>query len=105
MADTKGTFNSREGVSPFRYFTSGAFKETLLGVHSFVVSPGIRRYSLNVRDTSLKYWAISIGLLLLAHLLLKKFRKGNQPIFKIQNIRKFSITLKRTIYSWYKMML
>jgi len=54
MADTKGMFNEMGGSSPLWNLTSGAFSETFDGTVSLRVSPGINRYSLKVRDTSLK---------------------------------------------------
>ena len=55
IAETIGIFKESSGSSfPFRNFTSGVFKETFAGVHSAEEYPGTIRYSLNVREGSLK---------------------------------------------------
>ena len=54
IAETNGMFSSMADFSPFLYFTKGVFNETLVGIHCFVVRPGISRYSPKVLDTSSK---------------------------------------------------
>ena len=60
MADTMGIFMDRAGSSPFLYLTSGVLRLTLAGVQSQLEYPGTSRYSLKVRDGSLKMWAMVI---------------------------------------------
>jgi hypothetical protein len=52
IAEVKGAFKTIEEVSPFLNFTSGVLSVTFAGVQSFVVNPGIRRYSLKVLEIS-----------------------------------------------------
>jgi hypothetical protein len=53
IAETKGMFNFSAGSeSAGLYFTKGVFNNTLGGVHCFVVSPGINKYSPKVLETS-----------------------------------------------------
>ena len=55
IADTIGIFMlSGDSSSPLRNFTIGVFRETFAGVHSLEEYPGTSRYSLNVRDGSVK---------------------------------------------------
>ena len=55
MADTIGMFMLKAGSSsPLRNLTTGVFNETLAGVHSLEEYPGTNKYSLNVRDGSVK---------------------------------------------------
>jgi hypothetical protein len=56
-------FADKEGSSPTLCLTSGVLKETLSGVHSRVVNPGISKYSLNVLDTDSTYFAIKLSIL------------------------------------------
>ena len=53
IAETKGTFNSNEGLSPFLNLTIGAVSLTLLGIQSNRDKFGISKYSLNVLEASL----------------------------------------------------
>jgi len=62
IAETAGIFNCISDFSPFENLTRGTFNETLAGKQSLDVSPGIRRYSLNVLETSLKYCAITLNI-------------------------------------------
>ena len=45
-------FSERAGSSPRRYFTNGVFSETFAGRQSEEEKPGIKRYSLKVREGS-----------------------------------------------------
>ena len=55
IAETIGIFIESAGFSsPFLNLTNGVLKETFAGVHSEEEYPGTNRYSLNVREGSLK---------------------------------------------------
>ena len=58
IAETNGMFRLIADYSPFLNFTSGVLSDTLLGIHSFVVNPGMRRNSPNVLETSFRILAI-----------------------------------------------
>ena len=53
IAETSGIFIEIAGSSPFLNFTRGVFSDTLEGMQFASEYPGIRRYSLNVREGSL----------------------------------------------------
>jgi len=53
IAEEKGKFKERAGVSPFLNFTKGVLRLTFSGTHSFRVRLGSNRYSLKVRLGSL----------------------------------------------------
>ena len=54
IADAKGTLSVIADSSPFLNLTKGVFRLTFDGMQFSPVYPGIRRYSLNVLDGSLK---------------------------------------------------
>ena len=54
MAETKGIFSRIGEGSPTACFTSGVLSDTLVGMHTLVVRPGINRYSPKVLETSSK---------------------------------------------------
>ncbi len=55
MAEVMGMFKRMAGSStPLRYLTKGVRKDTLLGIQSSEVYPGMSRYSLKVWDGSLQ---------------------------------------------------
>ena len=71
IAETKGMLSRMRDSSPRAKRTSGVCSETFCGVHSRVVSPGIRRYSPKVRDTSFTSIAMMlVGLGLCSYLTL-----------------------------------
>lgn len=53
MAETNGMLSCIPGAEPFLNLTSGVVNLTLSGEQSFVVRPGINKYSLNVLEISL----------------------------------------------------
>lgn len=53
IADAKGIFSERAGVSPFLNFTRGVLRLTFVGIQFSSVYPGMSRYSLKVLDGSL----------------------------------------------------
>ena len=55
-----GMFIVIAGSSPRLNFTSGVLRLTFAGTHSAEEYPGINKYSLNVRDVSFIYFAISL---------------------------------------------
>ena len=53
IADTIGMFSVIAGFSPFLNLTNGVLRDTLAGMFSQEVYPGIKRYSLKVCAGSL----------------------------------------------------
>jgi len=63
IADTKGMFKYKSDSEPFLNFVNGVLRLILSGVHSFVVKPGIKRYSLNVLEISFTICAMVNGVI------------------------------------------
>jgi hypothetical protein len=52
LAETKGTLRFKREASPARNLATGVFSEIFSGRCIFLVSPGSKRYSENVLETS-----------------------------------------------------